>query len=428
MPAIYKRWLVVGFLMLNLLAPAFGLAQNSALVQQLRSQIADHNTQIAQLEKEIAQYEKSLNLTAAKADTLQNELTTLDTERKKLSTQIQLTQRKIAEANDNLSNLAHDIGTKDKAIGNLGAALAESLRKMRGLESQSLAEIVLSSGSLSNLVADEVRYSDLQSRVNEQIATFRELKSDLADRQAAVQAEKKKLLSLNSDLGDQKKLADSNRQEKNKLLTETKSSEVAYQKLLADRRAKKDAFEKELYDYESQLRVAIDPSLLPSRGSRPLAWPVDDVFITQLFGVTSDSGRLYASGSHNGVDFRASVGTPIKAAASGVVMGVGNTDAVCPGASYGKWVLIKHANGLSTVYGHLSLIKVLPDQVVSVGQVIGLSGNTGYTTGPHLHLGVFASQGVQIGQLKSKVCAGTYTMPIASTNAYLDPLVYLPAH
>ena len=88
--------------------------------------------------------------------------------------------------------------------------------------------------------------------------------------------------------------------------------------------------------------------------------------------------------------------------------------------------MIKHQNGLSTIYGHLQLIKVGTGQEVSAGDTIGYSGATGYATGPHLHLGVFVSSVVKIVDLPSKSCTGAvFRIPVSPLNGYLDPLSYM---
>jgi murein DD-endopeptidase MepM/ murein hydrolase activator NlpD len=152
--------------------------------------------------------------------------------------------------------------------------------------------------------------------------------------------------------------------------------------------------------------------------------------VTQTFGDTAFArAGAYSGKGHNGVDFRAPIGTELHAVLSGTVIGTGNTDSVRGCYSYGKWILIRHDNGLASLYGHLSVIGVSSGQHVDTGSIIGYSGQTGYATGPHLHLSIFASQGVQIVKLtqftgKVTPCANA-TMPVAPLNAYLDPLQYL---
>ena len=188
----------------------------------------------------------------------------------------------------------------------------------------------------------------------------------------------------------------------------------------------KAQFEKDLYAYESQLNLIIDPSRYPSPLNGVLSWPLDNVFITQKFGKTVDSKKLYVSGSHNGVDFRASVGTRVKNVLDGVVVGTGNTDAYPGCYSFGKWVMVKHDNGLSTIFGHLSVISSSVGQRLQTGDLIGYSGNTGYSTGPHLHISVYATQGVRIEKYVNSIGCKQATLPLADVKAYLDPLAYFP--
>ncbi len=86
---------------------------------------------------------------------------------------------------------------------------------------------------------------------------------------------------------------------------------------------------------------------------------------------------------HNGIDIRAPIGTSVGASADGVVIATGWA------GGYGLMVKIKHYNGYTTLYGHLSRIYVRTGQKVRRGQIIARSGNTGRTTGPHLHFTVW---------------------------------------
>jgi murein DD-endopeptidase MepM/ murein hydrolase activator NlpD len=106
-------------------------------------------------------------------------------------------------------------------------------------------------------------------------------------------------------------------------------------------------------------------------------------------GLAPGPGRTAPRGGatflmHNGVDLLAPTGTPVLAASDGTVVGA------APNAGYGNWIRIEHAQSLATVYGHLSAFApgVSAGVKVQRGQVIGFVGNTGRSTGPHLHFEV----------------------------------------
>lgn len=422
----YKRLyklVILLFLGILIIFPfVFSYAQTA---QELSDKISQKNTDISKLEKEIKQYQVELNSLGKQKDSLNVSIKQLDLTRKKLVADISLTQNKIDKTNLKIRELSLKINNKQERISNSIDAISLSIRQINEFEQNDVLATILSENNFTVVWNDIDNMVAVGNKIRQMIVELKQMKSDLEDTRKETTDAKNELVALKSKLADQKKIVDQNTAEKKKFLTQTKNSETNYQKLLKDRLAKKDAFEKELRDYESQLQYVLDPSKLPNGGV--LSWPLDDIYITQLFGKTEAGKRLYANGTHNGVDFRASIGTSIKALADGVVAGTGNTDVQCPGVSFGRFILIKYNNGLASTFGHLSLIKVNVGDKVSRGQIVGYSGNTGYSTGPHLHVSIYAKDAVEMKTLPSKSCPGrVLTQPISPINAYLDPMYYLP--
>ncbi|KKT74971.1 MAG: Peptidase, M23/M37 family [Parcubacteria group bacterium GW2011_GWB1_44_7] len=400
---------------------------NAATIDELRAKISERSNAIADLEKEIATYQEKLSVAGAEKQTLQAKINELENTRKKLAAELKVTENRIASASLSIEELGLAITQKEDNILTRRGEIAEAIRQINQLESNTFVETALN-GKFSALWNDLEALSQLKSGIGAALTVIKELKVGLETDKRTEEAKKKNLVTFRGNLADQKTIIEYNKKETNTLLSATKNKEANYKKTLAEKLALKEAFEKELGEFESALNIAIDPSKIPPAGLGVLHWPLDSVAITQKFGLTSFSlsnPTVYNGSGHNGVDFRASIGTPVKAALEGKVRGVGDTDQVCPSASYGKWVLIEHNNGLSTLYAHLSLIKVSEGEQVATGAVLGYSGATGYATGPHLHFTVYATQGVQVANRQSKICGGIYRMPIADPKAYLDPLKYL---
>ena len=106
---------------------------------------------------------------------------------------------------------------------------------------------------------------------------------------------------------------------------------------------------------------------------RGFCMPTDNRVVTSNFGARW--GR-----QHKGIDVKVYIGDTIRAAFSGKVRMV-----KYEAGGYGKYVVIRHGNGLETIYGHMSKHLVAEDEIVEAGQPIGLGGNTGRSTGSHLH-------------------------------------------
>jgi murein DD-endopeptidase MepM/ murein hydrolase activator NlpD len=236
-------------------------------------------------------------------------------------------------------------------------------------------------------------------------------------------------------LAGQKESVESTKKEKDVLLSVTKNKESEYKAVLAEKERQRKEFLDTLVDIESKLNLLIDPNSFPTAKKGIISWPLDKVIVTQKFGGTQFAKQnpgIYSRPYHPGLDMGIPIGTEVKSVSSGTVKGTGNTDAYPGCYAWGRWVLIQHDNGLSSLYAHLSSIMVSSGQKVITGDVIGLSGNSGVSTGPHLHLGLYASQGVFIAKYGAQKpsgvgCSATDAYGVfADQDAYLDPETYLP--
>jgi len=409
-----------------LLSPFCARAQSA---DELQTKIDQRNQDIADLQKEIQGYQTQIDSLGSQASSLSSTIKSLDLTQKKLAANIKVTENQIAAKNLEIDSLGNKITDKVKSISDDDRVIRQSLLMIEQTDQASLIEIVLKSDSIAGGIQNLDQLANLQKGIVDRIANLRSDKASLEDNKAKSEKARADLTALSKQLRDQQAIVLSTSKEKNDLLKQTNQSEASYKAVLTAKQNQYNAMQQEILDLDSQLKLIVNPSSIPKTGS-VLAWPLDTIRITQYFGNTDFSTanpQIYSGHGHDGVDFAASIGTPVKAALSGVVVGVANTDSYPGCYSFGKWVMVKHPNGLSTLYAHLSLQGVQVGDQVGTGQLIGYTGNTGYTTGPHLHFGVYATQGVQITLFKnSNHCQGA-TIPLATLDAYLNPLSYLPA-
>ncbi|MEK7390755.1 MAG: peptidoglycan DD-metalloendopeptidase family protein [Patescibacteria group bacterium] len=400
---------------------------DEATIDELKRNIEAKNAQVEAINKEIKLLDKQIQTTTQESQTLKGAIGSLEASRNKLLKEIQATQGKVSTANLTIEQLGLEITNKERKIQASRLALGDAIRSVNRAESFSLAEALLANENVSALWNEIESLTRFQAGVRKNMKDVKSLKDQLSQKKSENELQKKNLLGLKGELEDKKKIVDINKSQKTKLLSDTQSKEAIFKKQLEEKRRLSEAFLQEINTYERQLKFIIDPGSFPSSGKGILFWPLENIFVTQNFGDTefSRSTNAYNGKGHNGVDFRASLGTKVMSALNGTVEGVGNTDAVRGCYSYGKWVLVRHDNGLSTLYAHLSLIKVNPGQRVGTGEIIGYSGNTGYSTGPHLHLGVYATQGVKIIKYQSNTNCNGAIIPVADIRAYLNPLLYL---
>jgi murein DD-endopeptidase MepM/ murein hydrolase activator NlpD len=421
---------------------------NADAASDIQTQIDTNKQQVDALEADIAAFQKQLDILGAKKDTLQSTISTLTISQQQLAAQIKVTQSKIASANLQIQQLTLSIGDKEASITADQLAISKQLRDVNETEQVPFVVTIISSDSLSNAWQLTDQAIQFNQALANNIHDLHAARTMLAANRDQVSATKINLLALQSQLTLQKRSIDANKATQQQLLSQTKNQESNYQKLIAQKQTSEKAFEQTLVNLQGQLNLIVHPNLLPKVGTGILSWPFSTAFmfnctqrksvfgnlfcITQYFGNTPFSTanpQIYNGSGHNAIDIAAPIGTPVYAALGGTVLATGNTDLVKGCYSFGKWVMIVHGNGLNTMYAHLSEIDVTKGQQVNSRQLLGLSGMTGYATGPHIHFGVYATEGTEIMTLKqfrgATVGCANATMPVATLTAYLNPLSYL---
>lgn len=126
-------------------------------------------------------------------------------------------------------------------------------------------------------------------------------------------------------------------------------------------------------------RLASSRRMLEAGPSPPTHWPLDDPGYVTRGQAAAGPGANSSEPAHPGIDIAVPLGSAVRASGGGSVLQTGEE------AEYGLFVLLEHPGGYQSMYGHLSRVTVAAGQAVDAGQVIGLSGNSGRSSAPHLH-------------------------------------------
>ena len=293
---------------------------------------------------------------------------------------------------------------------------------MQNQDRQNLLFIVMQTGGLSESVSRANETATLNVELAKSIADLRELQDELSNKLEMESQRKRQREVEQASLASTQYILQDQKNEKQDILSVTKNQEQIYQSQISRLDEQQLTISEFIEDIEDKLRASFNPSLLPLKRPGVLNFPVSNVVITQYYGPTKFAERAYRSKFHTGVDFSATIGTPIFALTDGKISRVDNNDR---GASrwnryqYGRYVLMEHPNNLSSLYAHLSRTVVKVGDIIKKGDLIGYSGNSGYAFGPHLHLTVFWTPSIQL----KPVPPAAGLVPIGVT---IDPMDYLP--
>ena len=262
-------------------------------------------------------------------------------------------------------------------------------------------------GSLSYLsvLFKATSMADLLNRmefVNEVAEYNKTLIAAMKETRENIKAEKTEMEAKEAQLSEQQDELQGKLDETTKLMNEYAADQKALEQMHA-------AEEKAADEIDAQIeRLIADSDVVP--GSEGFIWPVStSKMISSPIGSRVAPGG-FGSTNHKGVDI-CNVGytSSVYATKSGRVL---LTNSSGWGGGYGNYVVIDHGGGLTTLYAHMSVVKVSPGDTVSQGTVLGVTGNTGASTGPHLHYEVYSTTMVN-GR---------------AVTVYENPLNYLPGY
>lgn len=383
--------------------------------------------QLDQLNAQIKNYQNQIAVQQKQAASLSNEIKLYDIEIKATDLQIQATQTNIDNTNLQIEDLKAQILQKTQQIEQEKQILGQLIVSINEMDNVSTLQLSLGTNNFSDFL-DQVQYTEsLQQRVYDLLNQIKQIKAKLVQNESDLQTSLDKLNQLQDQLQITQQTLNDQKSSKVQLLAQTKGQQSRYLQLLTATQDAEAKVQQEMYNLDRQASGKATYSPLPVVHGI-LAWPIDGV-ITQGYGSTGFTQLGY--NFHNGIDIAAPAGTPIYAAADGIVYATGTGQ-----AAYGNWVAIKHAAGgkldrdIITLYGHMSRFVVTPGQQMKQGDLVGYEGNTGNTTrllyGPdhgfHVHFSVFDANGFGIAQGEYTKIYGPYQVPYGHT---YDPMDFL---
>lgn len=351
-------------------------------------------------------YEKLIKLKGKQADNLTNEINSINQEQSKTQANLAATKKKYQTLVEEIRGLEKDLVERNKNLDNKKKILSGLLQSYYENNSGTNVRFSLWNSGIASIFQSSDRLSQSGDKIMEAMAEINEEKAQIEKNKSELEKKKSEQEEVKETLEKRNLDLQYTENQKQTLLGQTQADKARYEKLLSE-------IEDEIYSLESG--KSADLSKLPPAKGGYFDYPVGSVRITQKYGMTSFAkAGAYGGKPHNGVDFSISYG-PIYAAGSGKVIGSGNNGKY----AYGQWLAIDHGDGLVTLYGHLSKKSAGKGDNVKKGEKIATSGNTGYSTGPHLHFSVFSKKSFEV--VESKYVDGLM-IPIGAS---VNPMRYL---
>lgn len=378
------------------------------LINICGTSLATTQADIDKLKKEKTEQQNELNQITTEKKSVEDEITDLRSQIDSLQAELYDLQSKIDSLNSSIKNKESEITKKQAELEEKKELLKKRLVVMYKKGGMSYLDVLVGSGNLFEMLVNFDAVQEVTEADNELINKVTQEKQDLENAKKELEDEKKQVDDVKSQKEAKNQELTDKKKEKDAKVASLSESEKAKQKEIDSTEAAiNDAQAKMAKEYEEAQRrlkeqqkknsssnsgssskgnSSSSNGSSSSRGSSntkgqngasfdgTFIWPCNNKIVTSL----QSSYRALKNRRHDGIDIAARYEN-VYASAAGIAYSAYN-----PGG-YGNYIIVFHGNGYATLYGHLNSIKISDGQFVSQGEVIAQSGNTGGSTGPHLH-------------------------------------------
>lgn len=421
MKSIFQKLIGMALILILLASTNVALAATQADTNSNQKKIDEAEEKQKQVESDKTEAMKQVESINSKIDDYETQINDLDSKITDANTKIKEEEKKLAQAEQDYKEQEELIKKRMVAVYTSGDTSYLDVL----LSSKNLTDFISSYYLVSEVTKMDAELLDKIQKQKEEIETAKKEIENNKDTLTASKTEKEnvnnqlKTAKTEKDkyvaqLSDQEKELEQEiqqlKQDNAKIANEIKQAEIAYKKQLEELKKQQEAANSQKNNNSNN---SSNSNSGKNNNSGSFTTPTGSgYFMKPVSGGSISTNGYYSSGKfHGAIDYAISSGSPVYAAAAGVVMITDNLT-----SSYGTYVVISHANGMQSYYGHgtRGSICVSPGQIVKKGQQIMLSGSTGNSSGPHLHF-----------ELRTAPYSYRYSATAYGQDSRVNPLNYM---
>jgi murein DD-endopeptidase MepM/ murein hydrolase activator NlpD len=353
------------------------------LLSSLSDTIGDKQNQLNGLNNQIIGQKTALGRLVAQQQALQAQVNALDAQLAHLAQQMQQETAKLEELQRQIDETNQRLAAKEAELAEHIREFGTRVRFMYKSGEVNGFELILSAVNFNDLLNRIIFFKDIEREDRRQVTILQQERAAIEALKADLEAKHAQQAQVVATIKAQQQQTEQLRQREAAAEAQVAAIAAQFQQQLNDMMAQRAALEAQI--------AALQAESLRARSSGAWIWPIDGV-ITQGFGCTSYAFEPYDPNCpqkhfHSGIDIANDYGTPVHAADGGIVHNYATACSWNPSmlCGYGRYVVIVHAGGFISLYGHLSGWAIADGTQVAKDTVIGYEGTSGNSTGPHLH-------------------------------------------